>query len=326
MAICKMQRRPEESAYGFASLLWRRAQPFFGKEISSPELYRYLLDGLREEWTSANAGMHIELHEACRSNQPFSRALELLRGYADRRPGKRTGGASRPPPNVSSSGSSGTSSSLRPSGTGVGRSTATSSSSLAGRQTPHHTSSSSTGAAAKDGLKSPIRAKVTCFACQEPGHLRKDCPNRRTNSVEGGQRRKTIVEIVTAEGFNLQAELDSGTAFHLLPETVARQLQLDIQPLTIDPQLRAANGSRIQLMGQVDVELHWGRAIEKLRFLVASTVDRVLLSWAALNELGRNEWVQSHNQRSSAIQIGCSSRIFFWLWSRDGTSVLFSTQ
>jgi hypothetical protein len=227
-SISRMRRRPTETGFEFVMAIWRRAQPFFGKEIMDDDLWRYFLDGLDSNWITSNATMHVLLALDQRTRQPFSKAVELLQSHSETRPYTRRRHQQDGPR-------------LPPASFAMAATTPSSSSSTASSSPPMSAPTTSTAR--------QIPQKK-CFLCGKTGHLKRDCQQNKVNSVEGGKKAHIVVKLTN--GLDLEAEIDSGSSFHLISERFLTENGLSFKKKRFS--LQAANSTPLAVIGETKLE------------------------------------------------------------------------
>ena len=132
-----------------------------------------------------------------------------------------------------------------------------------------------------------------CWLCKKEGHvgLRRDCPKARspsdgtvnavgtsasTDSVQP-KGRKYCLSLFDGKGNTIEARLDSGAAVNIMPESLAKELELRVDEQDVPP-LHAANHTQLDVRGRAVWTARWGRKDQPLSFVVARGVTQVLLA------------------------------------------------
>ena len=95
------------------------------------------------------------------------------------------------------------------------------------------------------------RAQGNCFYCRQPGHWKRECPNR-IRSINGTsiakRGKETHVEMLIA-GVKTVCLLDTGSEISLMPQRLLPDVELKPAPFTA----RAANFTEIPVVGVAEI-------------------------------------------------------------------------
>jgi len=142
-----------------------------------------------------------------------------------------------------------------------------------------------------------------CFKCNDVGHYARNCPNGGRNAANTGiqadaaqnsrsneaMANRRVTPVTTAYlptrigGRDCWCLLDSGSEVSIIPSRCITAEEV----LPNSQELRAANGSEIEIAGEAVVELHLdANVVISSRFLVSHYVDEVMLGldWLEGNE------------------------------------------
>ena len=145
------------------------------------------------------------------------------------------------------------------------------------------------------GMQNTAIKPITCFRCNEPGHMARNCPNRARTSKcnssneqlpeqacrasQGNQETPCYLKIKVDNKCHL-ALLDTGCSTTLIPGKLARRHELKKS----ERKCTAANGSNIPIKGEVDLPVVIGSVQTVITGLVTDFVSEVMISLEWLKE------------------------------------------
>ena len=147
------------------------------------------------------------------------------------------------------------------------------------RETPGHSG-------VTDGRsRRPVRPPPLCFGCGQPGHIRPQCPNRERPEVDTEAPRvqpvtnnpvrseKGVYLPLTIGRRKCLALLDTGSETTLVPYSLVQGRKLS----TSDQILRAANGSEIDVKGEIRIKVRVGGLTLPMDCIVVDDVTEMLI-------------------------------------------------
>ena len=119
----------------------------------------------------------------------------------------------------------------------------------------------------------------TCRKCFQSGHWAKDCPQSKTTTQSNvqamtkGDLRADVYLDVTVYGRRLSVLLDSGCETSVIGASLLPGIRLE----TSTQELYAANGTRIPIVGETDLEFSVGDVKIQTRIVVSSAISEMIL-------------------------------------------------
>ena len=127
------------------------------------------------------------------------------------------------------------------------------------------------------GRGRPPVDRDTCRICLQRGHWSYECNSRPTIQGVSATGNDTFTYIsVVLNAVKLSVLLDSGATCNLLPLRLVRNMQLEPCSMT----LSAANGSDINVVGAINVEIAIQGVFFNVRFIVTDSLDTAILGYA----------------------------------------------